>query len=426
MPDQGPSLTARPARQDAAARSGAIRSSATNASTATTRSLNMRCGGRWSVLESHTMTAPQPLDQQQLGQRIADARIEDRLTQADLAAAIGLDRTAVAKIEAGTRKVSAVELVKIAAELKRSLDWFLLESPQAVISRRAAEDAGKRTIRLDRAIDKVSRDVEFLLEAGVLELTPTAGNVASPRGSSEAEQRAERVRKLLGLGEGPLLELDRVAEQLGLLCFSLALGGGEGDGAYVSLGEVGVTVINGDAESGRRRFTLAHEIGHHIFSDEYSVDLTLAEVGSETERRLNAFAVHLLLPRSSVAQRWRAWTAEPREKSIRLGIEYRVSWSALCSHLKNLELITEDERQSLLARPPTRADYLELGMSVVEELRPPAVSPRYARAVLRAYRSGRLGASRTVDLLWGSVTRDDLPQLDVVPIDALQRELDAL
>jgi Zn-dependent peptidase ImmA (M78 family)/DNA-binding XRE family transcriptional regulator len=362
----------------------------------------------------------------QLGQRIADGRIEGGLKQADLAAAVGLDRTAVAKIEAGTRKVSAVELAKIAVELERPLDWFLVESPQAVVSRRTDAGAGRRTIKLDRALEKAARDIEFLLEAGVLEPSSKDIELAPPRSSNEAEQLAERVRTTLGLDGDPLLALDQVAEQLGLLCFSLGLGTAEGDGAYVSLGEIGVTVINGDTETGRRRFTLAHEIGHHLFADEYSVDLTLAEVGSPMERRINAFAVHLLLPRSSVTQRWRAWTGEPREKAIRLGVEYRVSWSALCSQLKNLELLTEDDRRTLLARPPTRADYLELGMSVVEELRPPAIPGRYAQAVLRAYRSGRLGASRTVDLLWGSITKDDLPQLDVIPVEALQREFDPL
>lgn len=378
------------------------------------------------VLESHIVVGHQLFDQQQVGQRIADARIEQGLKQAELAAAVGLDRTAVVRIEAGTRKVSAVELAKIATELNRPLDWFLVESPQAVVSRRTDAGTGELTVRLDRAVDKAARDVEFMLEAGVLESTSSGVQVASPRSLSEAEQRAEQVRKILGLDGDPLLQLDWVAEQLGLLGFSLALGDAEGDAAYVSLGEMGVTVINGDTEPGRRRFTLAHEIGHHVFADEYSVDLTLTEVGSEMERRINAFAIHLLLPRSSVIGRWRAWTGEPREKAIRLGADYRVSWSALCSQLKNLELVTEGDRQALLSRPPTRADYLEAGMSVVEELRPPTVPRRYAQAVLRAYRSGRLGASRTVDLLWGSITKDDLPQLDVLPIEALQREFDPL
>jgi Zn-dependent peptidase ImmA (M78 family)/DNA-binding XRE family transcriptional regulator len=372
------------------------------------------------------MLGRQPFDQQQLGQRIADARIEEGLKQADLAAALGLDRTAVAKIEAGTRKVSAVELARIASELKRPLDWFLVESPQAVASRRTDVGTGKLTIQLDRAVDKVTRDVEFLLEVGVSDAPSNVLELSPPRSLNEAERAAAQVRTFLGASSGPLTGLHEMAEQLGLLCFSLALGSAEGDGTYVSLSGVGVTVVNGDTDPGRRRFTLAHEIGHHVFADEYSVDLALADVGNETERRINAFAVHLLLPRDSVMQRWQTASGEPRERAIRLGVEYRVSWSALCSQLKNLGLVTEDVRSSLLSRPPTRADFLELGMSFVEELRPPAVPRRYAQAVLRAYRSGRLGASRTVDLLWGSVTRDELPQRDVVPVEALQREFDPL
>jgi Zn-dependent peptidase ImmA (M78 family)/DNA-binding XRE family transcriptional regulator len=378
------------------------------------------------VLESHIMARRPPFDQLQLGQRIADARIERGLTQADLGAAVGLDRTAVAKIEAGTRKVSAVELAKIAVELKRPLDWFLLESPQSVVSRRTDVATDRRSIQLDRSIEKAARDVEFLLETGVLEPSSKGMDLAPPRSASEAEHHADQVRKILGVDGHPLLALDQVAEQLGLLCFSLGLGPDEGDGAYVSLGEAGVTVINGDTEAGRRRFTLAHEIGHHLFADEYSVDLTLADVGGQMERRINTFAVHLLLPRSSITRLWRASTGEPRERAIRLALEFRVSWSALCSQLMNFELIAEEDRRALLARPPTRADYLELGMSVVEELRPPAVPGRYAQSVLRAHRSGRLGASRTVDLLWGSISQDDLPQLDVVPVEALRREFDPL
>ena len=119
-------------------------------------------------------------------------------------------------------------------------------------------------------------------------------------------------------------------------------------------------------------------------------------------------------------------SGEPREKAIRLGVEYRVSWSALCSQLKNLELVNEGEHHALLARPPTRADYLELGMGFVEELHPPSVPRGYARAVLGGYRAGKLGANRTIDLLWGSIAKEDLPELATLPIEAYQREFDPL
>jgi len=119
-------------------------------------------------------------------------------------------------------------------------------------------------------------------------------------------------------------------------------------------------------------------------------------------------------------------SGEPREKAIRLGVEYRVSWSALCSQLRNLGLLSEAEHQVLLARPPTRADYIELGMGFVEELYPPSVPRSYARAVLGGYRAGKLGANRTIDLLWRSITHEDLPELASMPIEAFQREFDPL
>jgi hypothetical protein len=65
-------------------------------------------------------------------------------------------------------------------------------------------------------------------------------------------------------------------------------------------------------------------------------------------------------------------------------------------------------------------------MGFVEELNPPCLPPSYARAVLAGYRSGKLGANRTIDLLWGSVAEDDLPEPNVPPIEAYQREFDPL
>jgi hypothetical protein len=46
--------------------------------------------------------------------------------------------------------------------------------------------------------------------------------------------------------------------------------------------------------------------------------------------------------------------------------------------------------------------------------------------VLGGYRSGKLGANRTIDLLWGSIAKEDLPELAALPIEAYQREFDPL
>jgi transcriptional regulator with XRE-family HTH domain len=141
------------------------------------------------VLEMHIMVAARQFDQRRLGQRVADARIEAGLTQADLATAVGLDRTAVAKVEAGARKVSAVELARLAEVLGRPLEWFVTELPDAVVSRRGAPGA-QHSLRLDRAVEKVASDVEFLVELGILNRVAIDLRLSSPRDMAGSERAA--------------------------------------------------------------------------------------------------------------------------------------------------------------------------------------------------------------------------------------------
>ena len=67
--------------------------------------------------------------QMAIGQRVAVARAEAGLTQAQLASAVGTDRSALAKIETGTRRVSALELLAIAGQLRRRVEWFRRAGP---------------------------------------------------------------------------------------------------------------------------------------------------------------------------------------------------------------------------------------------------------------------------------------------------------
>jgi ribosome-binding protein aMBF1 (putative translation factor) len=61
-----------------------------------------------------TVMPMQAVTQQEIGQRIADARRARRWTQGELAARVGLDQTAVSRIETGVRAVSSLELAELA------------------------------------------------------------------------------------------------------------------------------------------------------------------------------------------------------------------------------------------------------------------------------------------------------------------------
>ena len=191
--------------------------------------------------DNRTMSGTAISSQADLGRRIAEAREANGKTQAELAAVVGLDRTAIVKIETGTRKVSATELVAIADALGMPIDWFVLESPPAVVSRRRNPAVGGFSRRLDLALEQIARDTAFLVDRGVL---AHAGRTAHevPQSFEDAEHLASSVRAEAGLSDGPVLDLQTVCERLELLAFSLALGPDAGDAAYVEVADLGVAI----------------------------------------------------------------------------------------------------------------------------------------------------------------------------------------
>jgi Zn-dependent peptidase ImmA (M78 family) len=233
------------------------------------------------------------------------------------------------------------------------------------------------------------------------------------------------IRRTLGNPHGPVHNLAAVVERLGLHVASLDLKPHLPDGAYVALDGAGVTIVNGGKDAGRRRFTLAHELGHHVMSDEYSTDWSVGEAKEEREARINAFAIHFLMPRESVIEDWSAYggDVEPRDAAIRLAVDYRVSWTAACGHLQNIGMLDRATERDVRGHPPNRAELLERGLFIVEELTPPTVSPGFVRAALQAYRGSKITSERVIELLRGTLEPHDLPAVNLVPREALRAEI---
>lgn len=362
-----------------------------------------------------------------LGARIADARKATGTSQADLARELAIDRTAISKIEAGQRGVDSLELSRIARALQRPVEWFLELSPESIVSRRAARELSIDS-SADLTLEQWSRDVALLIDLGTL--TPPA----PPRVAFEvvdvetAERAAKFVRQLLGMPVEPLANLARHAEQLGVYVLCVPMGDEKLDGSYVALGRGGATVVNGSNRTGRRRFTLAHEIGHHVLADAYSAEWIVGTPGDEHERLIDAFAIHLLMPRAGVLQRWQALTAvnDIRGAALTLAADFGVSWSAACAHLRNLDLVTDQVRAALVAEGPTKAEYVEREIAIVDDLVPPLVSPAVSAAVLKAHRKSKITRARALELLRGALTAAELQPPYPVPLDAMRSELEPL
>lgn len=363
-----------------------------------------------------------PTSWQELGARVEEARKVTRLSQAELAARMDLDRTVITKIEAGDRKVDSLELARLAEILKRPVDWFLSPPLPVIISRRKTRDADES--QADVLLENLGRDVTQLFQMKLLKPSEPF-QPSSIDSVASAETAARELRRHLKLPPGPIWDLLAVVERVGLYVFSLELEDESLDGSYLRLDKAGVAVVNGRAPLGRRRFTAVHELGHHIVSDDFSAEWIVGE-REERESLINAFVIHFLLPRESLHSRWQELNGpnEPRWAAIALGAEYGLSWTAVLAHLCNLGLIDKKTRGRLETSSPKKADYVEAGITLKKDLEPPAISPGFARAVLRAYRKHKVGANRALELLRGTFTAAELPAEDQVPLEAMLSQLD--
>ncbi len=356
----------------------------------------------------------------QWGDRIAAARRDVGLTQEECASRAELPLATLVKIETGAGRVSSLDLARLANALDMRIEWFFEEAPPAVVSRRNAAEVGAPSPRIDRMTERVAREVEFLQDIGDCLDLPSTPRLPFPTHPEEIEARASEVRELLGYQEGkPALGLSERAADLGLLAFSLRLGDKGADGASILLERGGVAVVNGSRRLGRRRLTLAHELGHFVFADEFSTDWRVGDVSAaETELRIDRWARALLLPAPALRERWRGGE-HTRTDAVRIGSEFRVDMATMARRLVELRMVSPAEEETVRAARTRRADIVDFNLVVPTDLEPPELPNIYEKAVLDAYRREKISAARAVGLLLGAWEESDLPDLPMLPAEAL-------
>lgn len=358
------------------------------------------------------------------GRRLADARTAAGYTQGELAARLSVDRTAVSKIENGDRKVDSLELARLAEVLAQPIHWFVLGESGALVSRRKARDGIRR--RADLVLESLAADVEQLIDMDLLALTALEPLGFTVESVETAERAAREVRRRLEVPTEPLEDLQTVAERLGLHAFVLPLEPGV-DGSYVALERAGVALIQGTHPTAKRRFTMAHELGHHIFEDEYSDEWVTGSL-DERERLISAFAIHLLVPRSGVVSLWGQFNGadDPRGAAIEIAGRYGVSWTALCAQLANLGVVTQDQRASLAESRPSMSEFVERKIKLLSLPESPSVPPAFAAAAVRGCRRQLLGVRRAAEMLRGTLAESELPASEPSPLASLGGEAYAL
>ncbi len=174
-----------------------------------------------------------------------------------------------------------------------------------------------------------------------------------------ARKRARLTRERHGIAAtGPVPDLVQLAEQRLHLPVVVGALRGDVDGAYLPSGAGATVFLNGRRPLVRQRFTLAHELGHHVLGHGSSVDDARALAGdggaggqAMDERCANAFAAELLIPPDAA----RAWVAQAGadpaalETVVRFAAQFGVSAPMACIRLRTAKLVDADTASALLA-----------------------------------------------------------------------------
>lgn len=122
-------------------------------------------------------------EHQVLAGRLRKARETIGLTQSDTAEALGISRSSVAEMEAAKRKVTGLELRRLARLYRRSVAWLLGEEDEPEVADQALYHATSALSSEDK--EQVLRFAQFL--AAQRPSSRRTGGVQRPRPTPPAE-----------------------------------------------------------------------------------------------------------------------------------------------------------------------------------------------------------------------------------------------
>ena len=153
---------------------------------------------------------------------------------------------------------------------------------------------------------------------------------------------ARRVRSYWNLPQGPIFNLTETMERNGCIIFAHDFGTAHIDGfSHRISDDPPLFHVNASLAPDRRRWTLAHELGHMVMHGFGEVDSDIAE------QQANRFAGEFLAPAKELKPT--LWNLDFR-RLAGLKREWKISMQAIIMRARDLDVITERQKRELFAR----------------------------------------------------------------------------
>ncbi len=349
-------------------------------------------------------------DEEMIGQKLKVARAAAGLSLRDLSARIGgrVTAQAIGKYERNEDMPSSGVLIALARALGVSEDYLLSASELALegaeFRKKAGSSAREEAALEARAIHFMERylAIEDLLNLRSVEWEKPWSAPYPVKELRDAEDAARSVREEWGLGNDPIPNLAELLEERGIKILSLDLDDIDGLAAKVRRKDreaARVIVIKKSTWSERKRFNLAHELGHMVIDPAQGLD---------EEKAAHRFAGAFLIPADVLRSEVGA-----KRSSISLGElvalkqRFGVSIQAIAYRCKDLGILNQAAFARLFkifAQRGWRAPPYEEPGRLDPEVEEPK---RFERLCYRALAERVIGESRAAELLGISVRELD-------------------
>lgn len=339
--------------------------------------------------------------------RLRQARIKAMLSMEALCEEMGgiVSKQAISKYEGAKMMPNSTILIAMADALKVELDYFFrpfsFDLGSFDISFRKKSNFGVKEVSALKV--QIQDDIERYLEIEEIldKDNPILHNIETGviRTAAEMEQCARKVREEWGLGKDCIANVQDMLEANGIkVIYTSAPDGFDGVSGIVN-GLHYIIVLNGEKNhTERRRLTSIHELGHLMFNDRLSEELT----PHEKENLCNAFANEMLLPSEKLQLYFGGKSKIAIEELIAVGKAYGISVDAIIHKLHDMGLVSEKRYRSFYIR---KSQNPSLKRKVEEPRYKETKTNRFEAMVYSALAQQLISTSKAASLLNCSINK---------------------
>ena len=283
-----------------------------------------------------------------IGARLKQARLLAGMTQRELAGALGdnglkITAAAISKYE-NEKSYPTAQFMLLASGVLGVPSTYLLHQPSVSVewtAFRRHSGFGKKRQDAVKAYASDLAELQVELHSALYPNSPP--NFPEPSIATDyadAERIAAELRAAWDVGNRPLDNLVQTAEDQGVIVINWDDDSGKFDGLSGRCGEHPVTVINASRSADRKRFNLAHEIGHLV--------MDTSRAGEDEENLAHRFAAAFLLPKEQAIhelgrERQRLDWGELKM----LKRKYGLSMAAWIRRARDLKIVSEHHYKNL-------------------------------------------------------------------------------